>query len=110
MESTSLTCRNCSQPFNLDDRKPVLLTCGDILCDLCYDACIIQPDCRRLKCPFEQDKLLVAKVDRRFRTYDEAGIMARLRMPKDGGNVGKLETLPVKCELHRESSANYLDW
>lgn len=54
MESTStLICRNCLNPFNLDDRKPVLLSCGDILCDLCYDACMIQPDCKRLKCPFE---------------------------------------------------------
>lgn len=86
MESADLICRHCSKPFDLEERKPVLLTCGDKLCDVCYDACIIMPEGRRLKCPFEPDRLIIAKQDRRFRTYDEQGIMARLRNPGVGFN------------------------
>jgi hypothetical protein len=79
-----LECRRCGEGFNLEERKPVLLSCGDTLCDLCYDECLIEGG-RRLKCPFEQDKVVLGKLDRRFRPYDEEGIIARLRAPPDDG-------------------------
>jgi zinc-RING finger domain len=43
-----LACQNCHKPYDLSERKPVLLSCGDIICDPCYDQCLIGPDFRKL--------------------------------------------------------------
>ena len=48
----NLLCEYCKEMFNLNERLPLILSCGHTACNNCYDFKLKQPQKNKIKCPF----------------------------------------------------------
>ena len=52
----NLICRNCQESFNRGEKRPLLLPCGDTLCEKCFNL-MTEPQENRIICPFDNEIL-----------------------------------------------------
>lgn len=48
----SLSCKKCSRAYNMDEKTPIVISCGHTCCKGCYLTCI-NLDTGLVTCPFE---------------------------------------------------------
>ena len=53
MESSFNVCGNCKRHFNLTDKKPITLLCGDNICELCLTGLSDPQNKDKIVCPFD---------------------------------------------------------
>ncbi|CDW90102.1 tldc domain-containing protein [Stylonychia lemnae] len=88
-----LICQHCKKFFNLQDRKPFLLSCGDLLCMQCYNNQKDQVQNLQIQCPFDIKHL--CPVDQQI---IEPMYLIRILQNYDFSCI--------KCDTHTQENAN----
>ncbi|CDW81428.1 UNKNOWN [Stylonychia lemnae] len=83
--------------YNLSQRKPVVLECGDQLCESCLKSLVMPQDPEHFKCPFDEEELDFPK---RF-LYNKQLLK---QLEKISGNDDKLCIL---CVVHEDRECGF---
>ncbi|CDW91483.1 tldc domain-containing protein [Stylonychia lemnae] len=88
-----LICQHCKKFYNLQERKPFLLSCGDILCTQCYNNQKDQVQNLQIQCPFDEKHL--CPVDQQI-----IEPMYLIRILKNN------DFFCINCDIHSQENAN----
>ncbi|CDW80369.1 tldc domain-containing protein [Stylonychia lemnae] len=93
MQDDIYTCFCCYKFYNLQERRPFQLSCGDIICLQCYNAQKDQIQNQQVQCPFDNNHL--CPVDQ---PPTESLFMMRYLLKND--------FYLIKCDDHPNENAN----
>ena len=95
---STILCNKCSKNYNIKDRKPLLLPCGDVFCEECIKE-LYERKNRAITCPYHKDNII--------KDVNNIPICTKLFLDIKNKPLGEYNNNYLYCDRHKKRRVQF---